>query len=94
MPNGTWQERDVAALVADAGSSSPDVTVARWVPRQDGHVVALVVEPSVGVYDPDSQPFRAVADEARDVIARSSVAYRNLSGGIVALHRGTNPGPR
>ncbi|MBM7331942.1 class I SAM-dependent methyltransferase, partial [Agrobacterium sp. S2] len=24
----------------------------------------------------------------------SSVAYRNLSGGIVALHRGTNPGPR
>ncbi len=77
MPNGTWQERDVSALSADAGagSSSPDVNVARWIPRQDGHVVALVVEPNVGVYDPDSQTFRAVAEEAREVIGRPSVGY-------------------
>ncbi len=70
MPNGTWEEHDVSGLASDGGAQ--EVNVARWVPRHDGHVVALVVEPSPGIYDPRNQAFQAIAEEVRDVVGRSS----------------------
>jgi len=69
MPGGRWEERDVSGLSADGGVS--DVYVARWVPRADGHVVALVVEPSLGIYDPQSQTLQPLSEEVKDVLGRS-----------------------
>ncbi|MBX3218058.1 MAG: hypothetical protein KF850_38990 [Labilithrix sp.] len=70
MPSGAWEELDVAGLGADGGA--PDVSVARWVPRADGHVVAVVTEPSAGIYDPRTARFQPIADEARDLVARGA----------------------
>lgn len=72
-PGGSWEEHDVSRLASDGGVA--DVNVARWVPRQDGHVVALVVEPSPGIYDPETHVFQPVADDAREVIGRGAVSY-------------------
>lgn len=70
-PSG-WEERDLAGLASDAGA--PDVVVARWVPRADGRVVAAVVDPQVGLYDPTSAAFLPIDDdgEARELLADAS----------------------
>lgn len=65
MPGGNWEERDLSGLLSDAGPT--DVGVARWIPRGDGRVVAVVVEPSLGIYDPQAQSFQPLAEEARDL---------------------------
>ncbi|MDF2692099.1 MAG: hypothetical protein K0S65_482, partial [Labilithrix sp.] len=69
-PGGRWVEHDVSALTlalaADAGVGV-DVSVLRWIPRADGHVVAIVAEPSLGIFDPSIASFQAIADEAREV---------------------------
>ncbi len=77
LPGGIWEEHDVSGLASDGGTS--DVNVARWVPRQDGHIVALVTEPNVGIYDPRAQTFQAITDDAREAIGRAS-SYRMLAG--------------
>jgi hypothetical protein len=93
MPGGRWEEHDISGLADDGGPA--DIYVARWVPRSDGHVVAIVVDPKAGIYDPRSATFQPMADEARSVVGRSlpypsgkhgsSVRYRRgyPSGGIV-----------
>lgn len=68
LPGGRWEERDLAALPGDSGASS--VEVARWVPRADGHVVALVVSPNVGVYDPSTAELRPLPKEVQEVLSR------------------------
>lgn len=72
MPGGRWEERDLAGLSSDGGSS--DVTVARWIPRADGRVVAIVVDPSPGIYDPQAQTFQPIADEAREVVGHGAAS--------------------
>lgn len=79
VPGGAWEELDLSGLAADAGA--PDVVVARWVPRADGHVVALVTEPNAGVYDPRAASFQPLADEARDVVARGAPYAGGLAKG-------------
>jgi len=94
LPSGAWQEYDLSGLAPDAGGAS-DLNIARWVPRHDGHVVALVLEPSPGIYDPEAQTFHAIADEAREVIGRMSVAYGSHPGKygrIVRYKRSFAPG--
>jgi hypothetical protein len=66
QPGGTWQEVDASALSSDAGA--PDVAVARWVPRADGRAVAIVVEPTPGIYDPRAGTLSPLPREARDVL--------------------------
>jgi hypothetical protein len=68
VPGGRWEERDLSGLTADGGAN--DVVVTRWVPRADGHVVALVAEPSVGIYDPVSLSFQPIAEEAKEAFGR------------------------
>jgi len=70
QPGGTWQEYDVSGLATDAGTTM--VSVARWVPRADGHAVALVSDPLAGIYDPRSGSFEELGDDAREVIGGGS----------------------
>lgn len=80
MPGGRWEERDLSGLSTDGGAG--DVSVARWVPRADGRVVAIVVEPSPGIYDPASQSFQPMAEEAKEVVGRGSPSLSSI------VHRG------
>lgn len=68
QPGGTWQDVDLSALATDAGQG--DVNVARWVPRADGRAVALVLDPTPGIYDPRAGVIAPVAVEARDALAQ------------------------
>jgi hypothetical protein len=80
MPGGRWEERDLSGLRTDGGANG--IVVTRWVPRADGHVVALVVEPSVGMYDPVTQSFQPIAEEAKEAFKSapptSTVRYGRL----------------
>jgi hypothetical protein len=78
MPGGRWEEHDLAGLASDAGGA--DITVARWVPRADGRVVAIVIEPNPGIYEPTSASFQPIADEAREVVGRGAPRYSSHSG--------------
>lgn len=92
-PGGVWEERDLAGLASDGGAQ--DLVVARWVPRSDGRVVALVTAPQAGIYDPVSAAFQPIAHEAREIIAdgapsrpvltksRRIVRYKRGPGGVV-----------
>jgi hypothetical protein len=63
--NGAWEERDLSGFATDGGAS--DIGVARWIPRADGRVVAIVVEPAFGIYDPQLARFQPIAEEAREI---------------------------
>jgi hypothetical protein len=80
MPGGRWTEVDVSALAADGGSA--DIAVARWVPRVDGHVVAIVVEPTLGVFDARAGSFQPIAEEIRDLFGASSRRSGHPSPGL------------
>jgi len=82
LPSGRWEERDVSGLSLDGGAPA-DVSVARWVPRADGRVVALVVQPTAGIYDPSAPSFTAVR-ELRDVVdATAAFGHFVTKGGHV-----------
>lgn len=66
QPGGHWEERDLGGLVFDGGLPNADQVVSRWVPRGDGGVLALVHEPTAGIYNPGDGSFVSVGDEARD----------------------------
>ncbi|MBX3207328.1 MAG: hypothetical protein KF764_19935 [Labilithrix sp.] len=86
LPSGLWEEHDLAALSADAGAQ--DINVARWVPRSDGHVVAVVAEPNGGIYDPRSARFQPIAGEALALVGRGSTYPTHLAkGGRVIRHK-------
>ncbi|MCW5817100.1 MAG: hypothetical protein KIT84_39255 [Labilithrix sp.] len=74
LPTGQWEERDVSNLSLDAGAGPGDVTVARWLPRADGRVVALISDPNPGLFDPVSGVLVALGDEIKSA-ARGSVGY-------------------
>lgn len=65
-PGGRWEEHDVSGLVLDGGVG--DVQVARWVPRADGQVVAIVAGPNFGIYDPATSAFTAIDDDVREAV--------------------------
>ncbi len=71
MPGGLWEERDMSGFSADGGAG--DVIVTRWVPRSDGRLVALVIEPSPGIYDPQHQSFQPLADEAKEALGQGGM---------------------
>lgn len=73
MPGGRWEERDISGLAVDGGAS--DVVLSRWVPRADGRVVAVVVEPTPGIYDPQTQSFQALSDEARETLGHGGGGF-------------------
>lgn len=81
QPGGTWQDADLSALGADAGFGT--VNVARWVPRGDGRVVALLMDPHPGIYDPKSGALEPIDDAAREALAQGSGA---LYGGRFRRH--------
>lgn len=93
LPTGTWEERDLSAIVTDAGVGPGDVQVARWIPRADGRVVALVTEPQPGLYDPGTGTLTPVAEELRALVGRSyypgrpgyRMRYSKHSGGFFYL---------
>lgn len=68
QPGGSWQDHDVAPLAGDAGAG--DVTVARWVPRSDGRAVALVTDPTPGVYDPRTGHLEPLEAGARELLTQ------------------------
>lgn len=74
QPGGTWQDADLSALGADASAGSSSVTVARWVPRGDGRVVALLTDPQPGIYDPRSGSLEPIEEGARETLAQGSSA--------------------
>ena len=93
QPGGVWQDSDVTALAGDGGAS--DVNIARWIPRADGHAVAVVLDPTPGIYDPRTGQLAAVEPGARDVLAQGLVPgyarYRkHMGGGIMASGMGVN----
>lgn len=75
---GTWEESDVSGLSIDGGAV--DAHVARWIPRADGHVVAVVLEPVSGIYEPRSGRLTPIADETKDLLVRGSSSYPSSSG--------------
>ena len=88
QPGGTWQETDLSALTGDAGPN--DVTVARWVPRADGRAVAILSDPTPGIYDPRTGALEAVEPSARDVLTQGlSPSFarfrRRLGGGMTSV---------
>lgn len=72
MPGGTWEERDLSLMTGIAPS---DVNVARWIPRADGHVVAIVTEPQAGIYDPITGVLTPVGDELKPLLGYSSATF-------------------
>jgi hypothetical protein len=90
-PGGHWEEHDLSGFTSDAGASA--VHVARWVPRVDGRVVAVVVEPNPGIYDPVSGSFQPLGDEVRELATAESPSHaysrhgkmyvRRANGGLV-----------
>lgn len=74
QPGGTWQDYDLSALTGDAGvgsgSGSPDVNVARWIPRADGRAVAVVLDPTPGIYDPRTGQLEAVEQGEREALGQ------------------------
>jgi hypothetical protein len=86
QPGGSWQDYDVSALAGDGGAG--DVNVARWIPRADGRAVALVLDPTPGIYDPRSGQLAPVEAGGREVLAQGlTPGYakyrRHLGGGIL-----------
>lgn len=92
QPGGTWQDNDLSALAGGAGGS--DVNLARWVPRADGRVVAILLDPVPGIYDPRSGQLEAVEPGGRDVLAQgltpAYARHRRHMGGILSLDGGAN----
>ncbi len=70
QPGGTWQDYDVSALGGDAGTGGSDVNVARWIPRADGRAVAVVLEPTPGIYDPRTGQLETVETAAREALSQ------------------------
>ena len=66
QPSGTWQEVDVAGASADGGVST--AIVSRWVPRADGRAVALVTDPTPGIFDPQTNRLIELGPDARDAL--------------------------
>ncbi|HSO30984.1 MAG TPA: hypothetical protein VLT33_00670 [Labilithrix sp.] len=88
QPGGAWQDYDLSALTGDAGAG--DVTVARWVPRADGRAVAVLVDPTPGIYDPRTGTLVAVEPSGRDVLGQGlAPSYarvrRRLGGGFSSV---------
>lgn len=79
QPGGAWEDVDLSALANDAGGT--DMTVTRWVPRSDGHIVAFVLEPQAGIFDPRSGTLTTVPDDSRDTLSQG------LSAGYARYYR-------
>jgi len=75
QPTGVWEERDVANLTTDAGASPGDVNVGRWLPRADGRVVAVIIEPNPGLFDPVSGNLVPLGEEVKNVGRASGGSY-------------------
>ncbi len=93
QPGGTWQEYDLSALGGDAGPN--DVTVARWVPRADGRAVAILTDPTPGIYDPRTGNLETLEPLARDVLTQGLTpsfarARRRVGGGSMSVVDGVN----
>ena len=63
---GQWEDRDLAGLTPDGGPAA--LTVARWVPRGDGHAIAILLTPELGMYDPSTGAFTAFPEASRTAI--------------------------
>jgi hypothetical protein len=78
QPGGSWQDYDLSALTSGTGalgdggmgSGAPDVTVARWIPRADGRAVAVVLDPTPGIYDPRTGQLETVEQSGRDALSQ------------------------
>jgi hypothetical protein len=96
QPGGTWQDYDLSALTGGGGDAglgigngSPDVTVARWIPRADGRVVALLLDPTPGIYDPRTGQLEAVDQSEKAALTggllhQGYATYRKHFGGFNA----------
>jgi hypothetical protein len=92
QPGGTWQDYDLSALTggdAGIGNGSPDVNVARWVPRADGRAVAVLLDPTPGIYDPRSGQLEAIEPNERAALGEGvNQGYarykKHFAGGFVA----------
>lgn len=95
QPGGTWQDFDLTTLASDAGQS--DVNVARWVPRADGRVVAVLLDPTPGIFDPRTGQVVPVDPSYREMLAEglapAYARYRRHRGGVSA-HRFGSDGQR
>ena len=84
QPGGSWQDYDLSAITGDAGAA--DVHVARWIPRADGRAVAVVLEPTPGIYDPRTGQLVAVDSGGREVLAQGLMPgyakYRHMGGAL------------
>lgn len=86
QPGGSWQDYDLSSLASDGGAG--DVNVARWIPRADGRAVALVLDPTPGIYDPRSGQLSPMEPGSREVLSQGlAPAYakyrRHMGGGYV-----------
>jgi hypothetical protein len=85
QPDGRWQDFDLSSLASDAGHS--DVNVARWVPRADGGVVAIILDPAPGIFDPRTGQLDTIDQADREVLAQglapAHARYRRHMGGRV-----------
>ena len=85
QPGGSWQDYDLSALTGDAGAG--DVNVARWIPRGDGRAVALLLDPTPGIYDPRTATLEVIEQGGRDVLAQglapNYARYRRHMGGLL-----------
>ena len=77
QPGGQWEDRDLAGLTPDGGPAA--LVVARWVPRGDGHAVALLLQPELGMYDPSTGAFTAFPEASRNVITVAQSGTGNVT---------------
>lgn len=92
LPGGTWEERDLSLISTDAGVGPSDIAVARWIPRGDGRVVAIVTDPQPGVYDPGTGTLSPVGDELRGLVGRGSSSYYSGRGGSYRIRYSKHSG--
>ena len=94
QPGGSWQDFDLAALAGDGGAG--DVNLARWIPRADGHAVAVVLDPTPGLYDPRTGQLTPVDQAGREVLAQGAMSgyakYRRHMGGGMLFDAGSSAG--
>ena len=89
QPGGSWQDYDLSALTGDAGAG--DVNLARWVPRADGRAVAILLDPTPGIYDPRTGQLEVLEKGGREVLAQGVTpsyarARRHMGGSGISMH--------
>lgn len=83
QPSGTWQEHDLSMFASDAGTPTPALSVARFVPRADGRAVAITLDPTPAILDLRTGSMTPIQAGGRDLGLHARGHGRKYYGTVV-----------